>query len=322
MKSKMEYTAVIRTLGTAGEKYQQLLNSLQQQSIQPKDIIVYIAEGYPLPKETIGKERYVYVKKGMVAQRALRYDEVQTEYILFLDDDLYLPTNAVELLYDELKEYNGNVISPDVFPNSRRPLVPELLMLLSGRMRVRRGDEKWGYMVMRNAGYSYNKNPKGVLQSQTNAGPCFFCKKKDFLKIEFQEELWLDKQKYPLGEDQVMFYKMHKKGLRVLTSYDSGILHLDAGSSRISEEREKRIIFSDFRFKTIFWHRFIYSCEASFLLKIWDIMCIGYALSFALLISLIKGQFDVFKLKIDAISDGIAFIKSEEYLKLPTINKL
>ena len=57
MKSKMKYTAVIRTLGTAGEKYQQLLNSLQQQSIQPNDIIVYIAEGYPLPKETIGKER-------------------------------------------------------------------------------------------------------------------------------------------------------------------------------------------------------------------------------------------------------------------------
>ena len=319
MKSKMKYTAVIRTLGTAGEKYQQLLNSLQQQSIQPNDIIVYIAEGYPLPKETIGKERYVYVKKGMVTQRALRYDEVQTEYMLFLDDDVFLPPTAVELLYRELQEMCGDVISPDVFPNSRRPLVSELLMMLSGRMRARRGDEKWGYMVMRNAGYSYNKNPKGVLQSQTNAGPCFLCKKKDFLKIKFQEELWLDKQKYPLGEDQVMFYKMHKKGLRVLTSYDSGILHLDAGSSRISEERGKRIIFSDFRFKTIFWHRFIYRCEASFLLKIWDVICISYTFLFTLLISLIKGQFDIFKLKKDAIYEGVSFINSAEYKSLPTV---
>ena len=100
--AEFEYTAVIRTLGTAGAKYQQLLDSLQAQSVVPKAIIVYIAEGYPLPKETIGTERYVYVKKGMVAQRALPYDEVQTEWMLFLDDDVYLPPKAVETLFNQL----------------------------------------------------------------------------------------------------------------------------------------------------------------------------------------------------------------------------
>lgn len=59
----MEYTAVIRTLGTAGEKYQTLLDSLNRQTIQPSKILVYIAEGYTMPKETIGKEQYIYVKK-------------------------------------------------------------------------------------------------------------------------------------------------------------------------------------------------------------------------------------------------------------------
>ena len=95
----MEYTAVIRTLGKAGEKYQTLLDSLVSQVIPPKEIIVYIAEGYPIPKETCGKEKYVYVPKGMVAQRALNYDEVQTEYILFLDDDMYLPPSLAEDLF-------------------------------------------------------------------------------------------------------------------------------------------------------------------------------------------------------------------------------
>lgn len=79
----MEYAVVIRTLGTAGEKYQTLLDSLNRQTIQPLKIFVYIADGYAIPKETIGKEQYIYVKKGMVAQRALYYDEVDTEYILF-----------------------------------------------------------------------------------------------------------------------------------------------------------------------------------------------------------------------------------------------
>ena len=93
----MKYTAVIRTLGTAGAKYQQLLNSLGNQTMKPNEIIVYIAEGYPLPMETIGIEKYIYVKKGMVAQRALHYDEVTTDYILFLDEDVFLPHTPVDL---------------------------------------------------------------------------------------------------------------------------------------------------------------------------------------------------------------------------------
>ena len=143
MSLTMEYTVVIRTLGKAGEKYQQMLDSLKVQTMPPKEIIVYIAEGYDIPKETIGTERYVYVKKGMVAQRALQYDEVKTEYMLFLDDDLYLPADTVEKMFSLLKENDGDVISPDIFPNAERPFKNELMMTLSGRMRARRGDDVW-----------------------------------------------------------------------------------------------------------------------------------------------------------------------------------
>lgn len=59
----MEYTAVIRTLGKAGEKYRCLLDSLVNQTIKPSRILVYIAEGYAIPKETIGWEEYIYVKR-------------------------------------------------------------------------------------------------------------------------------------------------------------------------------------------------------------------------------------------------------------------
>lgn len=320
MNEKIDYTAVVRTLGTAGEKYQKLLNSLILQTVKPKDIIVYIAEGYPLPKETVGVERYVYVKKGMVAQRSLPYTEVETEYILFLDDDVYLSPNSVEILYRQLKSNDANVISPDVFPNSKRSFKNEIMMTLSGRMRARRNDEKWGYKVMRNAGYSYNANPiKNVYFSQTNAGPCFFCTKKDFLDIHFEEELWMDRLGYALGEDQVMFYKMYKKGMKVLTSYNSGIEHLDAGTTIKSKDKEKTLIYADFRFKTIFWHRFIFLPETALILKLWDILCLGYAFTFTLLISILKGDFDILKLKWSAIKNGISFLKSTEYKSLSRI---
>ena len=251
----MTYTAVIRTLGTAGEKYQQLLDSLGNQSIMPSEIIVYIAEGYSLPKETIGIERYIYVKKGMVAQRALRYDEVTTDYILFLDDDVYLPRTAVETLYKGLQDYNGDVISPCVFYNHKSSLKSKIIRTITGKEVCRIGDDKWAYKVLKNGGFSYNGNPqKSVYQSQTNAGPCFLCKKEDFLKIHFEDELWLDGAPYALPEDQVMYYKMHLTGLKVLTSFDSGIVHLDAGSTTANTpDRIARLIYSEYRNKLIFW---------------------------------------------------------------------
>lgn len=319
----MEYSAVIRTLGMAGDKYQTLLNSLYRQTIQPSKILVYIAEGYPIPKETIGKERYIYVKKGMVAQRALPYDEVDTEYILFLDDDVYLPETAVVQLYQYLVDNDADVISPDVFPNAERSLLGKCVMRLSARMVDRKDDGKWGYKVMRNSGYSYNTNPKsGVYLSQTNAGPCFFCKKEDFLKIHFEEELWMDQVKYALGDDQVMFYKMYCLGLKQLTWFYSGIKHLDAGTTMMSEEKEKMLIYSDFRFKTIFWHRFIYLPDTCRMSRVWSMMAIGYTFLFTLLISLVKGRIDILKLKVKAIKDTIHFIKSDEYRALPLIKKV
>lgn len=316
----MDYTVVIRTLGKAGNKYQILLNSLLHQSITPTAIIVYIADGYSIPAETINREQYIYVHKGMVAQRALQYNEVQTEYILFLDDDVYLPPDAVEKMFNILSEHHADVVSPDVFPNSSRKMSETLLMTISGRTRARKDDGVWGYKIMRNAGYSYNRNPhNNIYLSQTNAGPCFLCTKDNYLKIHFEEELWLDKLKYAQGDDQTMFYKMYKKGLKQLTWFNSGIVHLDAGSTTNDTNKTNCITYSDFRFKTIFWHRFIYLPDKSSLSRLWSIICIGYTFAFSLLVSLIKMNFTILNIKINAIKDGISFVRSAEYKQIPRI---
>ena len=322
MSEKIEYTAVVRTLGTAGEKYLKLLKSLVLQTIKPKGIIVYIAEGHSIPKETVGFERYVYVKKGMVAQRALSYDEIETEYMLCLDDDLEFPPNTVECMFKLLIRYDADVISPDIFPNAKRPFKSEIMMMLSGRMLARRNDNVWGYKVMRTAGYSYNKNQKEeVYLSQTNAGACFLCRKTDFLKIRFEEELWMDSMSYALGDDQVMFYKMYCCGLKQLTWYNHQFVHLDAGGNMTPEKEQKRL-YGDIFFKNVFWHRFIYFPEKTCILKFWDVLCIIYYLVFTLSISLLKCNFKILATKWKAISDAKKFISSEQYKVLPPIVKL
>lgn len=311
----MTYTIVIRTLGTAGEYYQRTLDSIQRQTIQPEAVLVYIAEGYPIPKETIGIEQYIYVKKGMVAQRALRYEEVQTDYMLFLDDDVYLPEDGMETLYREMVEHGGQVIAPCVFPNHQVTWKAKVRLSLLGREVARLGDGRWGYRVLRTGGFSYHNNPtKGVYESTTNAGPCFFCEKEAFLSAHFEEELWLDSAPYAFPEDQVLFYKMHLAGAKVLTSFDSGIVHLDAGSStQGSEEKCLKVIYSEYRNKIIFWHKFIYSQEKGIFARCWSGICLGYALGMQYLNNGYKSlrgekkQAEAFR---QGVRDGMNYIKT------------
>lgn len=320
----MEYTAVIRTLGKGGKNYQRLLDSLLEQTIRPANIIVYIADGYPLPKETAGVERYVYVKKGMVAQRALSYDEVTTEYILFLDDDVYLPPHAVETLYGEMTEQNAQVISPCVFANHKASVKDKIRLTLLGREVCRLRGNHWGYKIIRTAGFSYNNHPVNpVYESQSNAGPCFFAEKKDFLSIHYEDELWLDGTYYAFPDDQVMFYKMYKCGLKILTSFDSGIVHLDTSTTVADlEEKTEKLVYSEYRNKLIFWHRFIFMPEKSLLQKVWDIVAILYAYGIQAVKYGIKYLLGSKRMPIafkDGVTDGWAFIRSDTYKTLPKI---
>ena len=177
---------------------------------------------------------------------------------------------------------------------------------------------------MSNAGFSYNNNPtKGVYLSQSNAGPCFFCSKHDFLRICYGEESWLEKSPYAFPDDQVMFYKMHCIGLKVLTSFDSGIVHLDA-SSTVSNIDEKtiKIIYSEYRNKLIFWHRFIFKPAANPVKKMWSTLAITYsygvqALKYSLLYVL--GKKAIANAFFSGIKDAFAFLKSNEYKALTPI---
>ena len=65
MKQKFTYSIAIRTLGTAGEKYKKLLDSIVKLSIQPEKIIVVLPEGYAPPEYRLGAEEFVYSQKGM-----------------------------------------------------------------------------------------------------------------------------------------------------------------------------------------------------------------------------------------------------------------
>lgn len=310
----LNYTVVIRTLGTAGEKYQQELDSICAQTIQPEAIIVYIAEGYPIPKETCGKERYVYVKKGMVAQRALPYDEVTTEWVLFLDDDVYLPADGVERLYKLAMDNGADVVSPNTFENHKLGEKTKKLNILLGKA-VPFKSEEWAYKLLRTGGFAYNENPtKDFYWSESNAGPCFFCKKNTFKSIDFEEELWIDNTPYALPDDQIMFYKMHLRGYKVATAFNTGIIHLDAGTAvRTSPDRREKVLYSEVKNQIIFWHRFIKPYNTG-LKRIWAWMCVNHYKYMRRLFALkhcFSGDCSQWKTVNRAIADAKSYIKQQ-----------
>lgn len=309
----MKYTIVIRTLGTAGDKYQQELNSLMAQTMQPEEIIVYIAEGYPLPKETCGKERYVYVKKGMVAQRALQYDEVKTDWILFLDDDIYLPPNGVEQLFDAVEKYGADVISPNAFENHKLAGIVRVMNMILGKAMPFKSDTE-AYRVIRSGGFGYNSNPtKDFYWSESNAGASFLCKKKTFVDIHFEDEIWLDESPYALPEDQVMFYKMHLAGYKVATLFNSGIVHLDAGTAvGVSSDRMGKMLYSEVKNQIIFWHRFIKPYNQG-IKGVWARICLNHYTNMRRLLALknvMRGDSSQWHIIVKAIKDAKAYINS------------
>lgn len=310
----MQYTAVIRTLGTGGEKYQKLLDSLERQTIRPAYIYIYIAEGCVLPKETVGREQYVFVKRGMVAQRALPYVEVTTPWILFLDDDLFLPPDTVQMMFDEMLESQADVIVPDIYHNSQSSLKTRLRLSLLGLSKASRYNQGWAYKIMKTTGFSYKTHiQERYAFSQSNAGACFMCKKDVFLNIHFEDELWLDQAAYAFADDQVMFYKMYLSGIKQITSFDIDIKHLDVAASNPDNcERRLRTLSSEGRNRLIFWYRFIYKQEKSFFINLWNLVCIIYFFLIRIVCMLCIGHFIETKAFYRGLKDGCQLILSRK----------
>ena len=120
--TETKYSIAIRTLGKSGDMFVRELESIKRQTTQPERVIIYIAEGYDRPDYTIGKEEYVWVKKGMVAQRALPYDEIESPLLMLLDDDVELAPDSAERLIKAMKEFELDCIAAETMRDNKRPL--------------------------------------------------------------------------------------------------------------------------------------------------------------------------------------------------------
>ncbi len=318
------YCAVIRTLGKSGEMYQKELESLINQTVQPKKILVFIAEGYPLPKQKVGMEEYIYVPKGMVAQRALDYDKVDTDYILMLDDDVYLPPNAVERMFYGLNEYKAGCVAADVFHNQDMSTLSKIKAFITNSVTPHT-DDKWAFKVKCNGAFSYNKNPtEDFYESQSAAGPASFWKKESFLSVHFDDEKWMDDFPFAYGDDLLLFYKAHLNGVKLMVYYFSGIVHLDAGTGRAKYNTSENKLYTRAQLQYILWWRLCYNLSILKPFdKIYHSTCFSCRLAQGFLLHLIY-SISILNIRplisfVKGSREGWKFVRSEKYRIIPNV---
>lgn len=312
----LTYSIAIRTLGTGGESYRRLLQSIARQSVQPDKVIVYIAEGYAVPDFRVGKEEYVAVPKGMVSQRALKYEEIDSDFILMLDDDVELDENSAKYLLEAITKNDADCVAADTFANHRMSRASKIKAMAAGLVFPSRNQSK-AFRIRRCAAFSYLDNPdeSAVYPSESAAGPAAMWRKLSFIKIRIGDEKWIENDGYAYGDDQVEFYKLHVNGMRLFVHFGAGVKHLDAGnSSGLFRQNMHRRMYVRTKNNFIIWWRTIYEPSPSALTAIcfsgralWNTLVALATLRPSLIAGYFKG-----------LRDGIRFVRSDEYKQIPS----
>lgn len=317
----LSYSVAIRSLAKS-TCLKKEVEALFNQTLRPQKIFIYIPQGTPEPKFRVADEEYIYVKKGMMNQRLLHYDNVSSEFLLMLDDDVKLQPDSVEKLLNAIKENDADLVGVDTFFNHQLPFSAKVKASISNLV-FPHFSKKWAFKILWNGSFSYIKNPKkSFYLSQSCAGNAMLWKTDSYKKLRMQDELWLDEMPFAFGDDMLESYKVYKNGLNLGVVFDSGIKHLDNRSASDSFRKSPDYIKNRTKAQFAVWWRacynpgntgFIERClEASaFSLKmLWQFFLF-------LFLSLAKFNFSYISNFLKGLSEGWKFIHSESFRSLP-----
>lgn len=314
----MRYSIAIRTLATNVEVLKLELESIARQTRQPDKVIIYIAEGYERPSFQIGKEEYVWVKKGMVAQRALKYGEIDSGVVLMLDDDVELAPNSAERMLKSMEEHDADCVAADTFKNQEMTLRQKLLAFISNGVYVR-GDDGWAFKQCRNGAFSFNGNPqKQFCWTETFAGPCWMVKKSVLKSVHLEDELWLDNLGFSYGDDAVESYKLFMNGFKCGVLYDSGVKNLDAKtSSGVYHKTEKKFYTRSYGMFATWWRMIYTSRDKQWLSALLFGLKAWWQLNLHVLLGIVKLNVKIPINYMKGLKDAWAFVHSDEFKAIP-----
>lgn len=312
------YSVAIRTLAKNPDVLETELKSIERQTIRPEKVLVYIAEGSARPSFVVGKEKYVRVKKGMVAQRALEYREIDSDVILMLDDDVELAEDSAEKFLNAMVQYGADCVAADTFKNQDMNQKQKLMAWVTSWVYARK-DDGWAFKQCRNGSFSFNSKPHdGFCLTETFAGPCWMVKKNVLRTVRLEDELWMDRMGFAYGDDAVESYKFFLNGFISGVLYDSGVKNLDAKTSSSVYHKSGKKFYTRSFGMFVTWWRMIYKSRD----KRWlSVLAFGTKSAWLLCVHLAIGIVTLkLKVPIDYVRgmwDGCRFVHTKEFRAIP-----
>ena len=324
MSIDFSYSVAIRTLGTAGEKYTKLLKSIEKQNVKPERIVVVLPHGFTPPEPVLGSEQFVFSDKGMVPQRleALKY--IDSDYVLFCDDDVEFIPEYIERIADGLLNHGFSVAAGPLlsfFPPKGivylvGSVVGEASVMLRGR-----GDTY--VRILGTGGFSYNRSidleRHKIYKTESLAGTCFCASTEAMKAVHMDDELWLEKNGFAAWEDRVMLSKLIVNGYKACVVSDAEYAHND-GKTSVKKLRLEPVFARGFN-HYVYWHRFLYT-PAKGLRRAWLKWCIGYYkvmfnLYFILRIAAKQSHKEERKAWNKGFKAAKVYVRSDEYKAIP-----
>lgn len=278
--NSMFYSIIIRTLGNTGEKYRQMLDCIEKQTLKPEEVIVVIPHGYELD-HVLGYERIIRSEKGMVTQRAVGISEAKSDFILVLDDDLAFPNDFAEKMYEYLQNNNLDCALAfggwDEGENAQKENIQSRMnnkQRIASKLKKYRGtftgqhfeskkNSQYFDVITTTAGHrTYINHPTGLCQ--TGAFACFFAKTQMAKAVHLEDEVWLEQgslTSYAALDDAVFYYKMFLNGGRIAYVNNTDFIHLDAAMGRPTKnkmEAKRNRLYIIARNRTLFWYKFLW----------------------------------------------------------------
>jgi GT2 family glycosyltransferase len=114
--TNIDISVVIATLG--GESLKETIESLNNSTIVPKEILLCIPEGYTTNLKHFSfsnLEILTTTVKGQVAQRAFGFQKAKCPFVLQLDDDIILDSYCLENLLETVISKKNIAVGPKLF---------------------------------------------------------------------------------------------------------------------------------------------------------------------------------------------------------------
>lgn len=325
---KIEYSVIIRTMGTAGEKYDRLLSSIEMLEPKPAEVIIVLPEGFPLPKQRRGFESFYYCSQGMVRQRLFGLEKCSTQYALVCDDDIAFDTDFVRKLYRPIEMGMCSISVGPLLEFFVAKGIPAFCSAITASSMQTIFNKDYYVKMLCSGGWSFNRKidtkKTNYYLTESAAWTCFFADVKEIKRIGMDDEIWLEKNKYAALDDQVMFYKAHCRGIKTIVVSDAAYQHLDAKTTAKREtfSGDKRIFAHNFN-TVVFWHRFIFTQRKS-VYKMGSLFAFLYRMVSSMMLSFLRVLLHRQSIKelcaqLRGIHNGVTYICSDEYKSLRSV---